>query len=366
MAIQYDLDSNCYRPERLGIVYCPTTFTPPDRELEKLSDGEIVESALAIKSALVEFGDSVEIIDLGKDRIGSLKKFDWVFNLAETNAGFPLADYEVAGIMEAMGVCFTGSSSATLKACLDKSTTKSILMKNGIKTPAYEVIQLDHEIDTSLDFPLIAKPVHEDGGIGIFNDSVVTNLKELEKVVTRIHKIFNQPALVEEFIEGRDIKVSIIGNYDQIEVMPLSECVYLDPEVAKILTFDANWVTATRAYQTVYTRCPCEIDREVEQSLANIAADVYNFMNCRDYARIDFRLKGETPYVLEVNPNPCINPTGSGFVKACEAYGLNYSDLIAHILTSSIESSIKLTLPDYLNDSVERSYPQTGRDRSYD
>ena len=346
------MDSGCYRPECLGIVYCSTTVTPPGRENETLSDGEIVESALEIKAVLEESGYSAEIVDLGKDRISSLRKFDWIFNLAETIAGFPLADFEVTGMMEAMGLLFTGSSSATLEDCLDKPTAKSIMRQSGILTPEYEVIDPGCKVITSLDFPLIVKPVHEDGGVGIFDDSIVSTPDELERRVDRIHNIFSQAALVEEFIDGRDFKASILGNGERIEVMPISECIYLDPGETKILTFDANWVESTRAYQTVYTRCPCEIEETIAQNLASIAIDVYNLMNCRDYARIDFRLKEKTPYVLEVNPNPCINPSGSGFVTACKAVGLSYADIINRILQSSIKNSQVSPIPEFLEESL--------------
>ncbi len=326
-------------PEYIGIIFSSSNTTAPGRELEKLADMESVETALAVKAALERSGYRADLVDLGKTRISEVRKFDWIFNLAESVYGYPLADYEVAGVLEALKLHFTGSGSVTLQACLNKATAKSELRKQGILTPAFEVFNPGDFIITGLEFPMIVKPVHEDGGVGIFNDSIVENAFELNRAVERVRTVFSQAALVEEFIDGREITASILGNCETAIALPPSECIYSDPSVKKILTFAANWLPTDKGYQTIVSHCPCDLDVGVEAKLKEIAMQVYKIMNCRDYGRVDFRLRDNVPYVLEVNPNPCINPSNSGFVRAGMAVGLTFDQLINKILECSIETA---------------------------
>jgi len=331
--------TNPENPHSIGIIFTSSETSSPGRELEKLADEESFETALAVKAALEKFGYQAETVDLGKTRIGEVRKYDWIFNLAESVCGYPLADYEVACVLEAMKMHFTGASSTTLKACLNKPTTKFELCDHGILTPAFEVYNPGEAHRTQLNFPLIVKPVHEDGGVGIYDDSVVNNNNELARAVERVHTVFTQAALVEEYIEGREITASILGNGDTALSLPPSECIYPDPEVKKVLTFAANWIPSNKGYQTIFSQCPCDLGPGVETSLREIAMKVYKIMNCRDYGRVDFRLRDNVPYVLEVNPNPCINPSDSGFVRAGMAVGLPFEQLINKILDCSIDAA---------------------------
>ncbi len=328
-----------YCPQYIGIIFSTSSITTPGRELEKLADMESIETALAVKAALESSGYRADLVDLGKTRIGDLRKFDWIFNLAESVCGYPLADYEVAGVLEALKLHFTGAGSISLQACLNKPTAKSELRNRGILTPAFEVFDPGDPIVTRLDFPMIVKPVHEDGGVGIFDDSIVENNLELTWAVERVHTVFSQAALVEEFIDGREVTASILGNGETALSLPPSECIYPDPGVKKILTFAANWLPTDKAYQTIFSQCPCNLDAGVEAEVKEIALQVYKIMHCRDYARVDFRLRDNVPYVLEVNPNPCINPSDSGFVRAGMAVGLTFDQIIQRILECSIEAS---------------------------
>jgi D-alanine-D-alanine ligase len=121
--------------------------------------------------------------------------------------------------------------------------------------------------------------------------------------------------------------------------MPLSECTYPANNGPRFLTFDAKWKAETHAYQTTIAKCPCELDPQVEAQIKSIALRAYSIMGCRDYARVDFRLAGSTPYVLEVNPNPRINPNDSACVLSGKANGITFDELIKQILTSSILSA---------------------------
>jgi D-alanine-D-alanine ligase len=176
--------------------------------------------------------------------------------------------------------------------------------------------------------------------VGINQDSIVHNDAELRCQVEKIHRMYQQAALVEQYIDGRDITVSVIGNGDQAVALPLSEITY--PELAgpKFLTFEAKWLSDSPDYQVSAARCPAHVPPRLTRLIQSIALHAYHALGCRDYARVDFRLRGRYPYVLEVNPNPCINPDDSGFVRASKAAGLTYTAMVLKILTSAVENAV--------------------------
>jgi D-alanine-D-alanine ligase len=329
----------------IGIIFCTSTQSAAGREHEKLADCEVIEVAYAVQAALQMQGYHAELIDLNPDRIDELCRFDWVFNLAETIYGFPLADFQVAHKLEKYNIKFTGSGSQTLRTCLDKTLTKCELLKNGIGTPAFEIFHPGKLILNLLRYPLFVKPVHEDGSIGIDNHAIVRNEAELVKQVEKIHQLYNQAALVEQYIDGRDITASVIGNGDQAVVLPLSEVLYQEQVGPKYLTFNAKWMTETGDYQFSRARCPCNVSPQTEALIKEIALRAYHAMECRDYARVDFRLHGKNPYVLEVNPNPCINPDDSGFVRSGKAAGYSYTDLVLKILENAVQDRFAVAQP---------------------
>jgi D-alanine-D-alanine ligase len=326
---------------RIGVVYCTSSQTAKGRECEKLADCEVVEVAHAAQGVLQARGYQVQLVDLNPGRMPELREYDWIINLTETIYGFPFADYEIAQQMEFLGIHFTGSGSHALKSCLDKAVTKARLMKYGILTPRYDVFYPGEEAQTKCRYPVIVKPVHEDGSIGITGDSIAWNAAELTPRIEKIHAVYHQAALVEEFIEGRDITASILGNGENAVVFPLSEITYTKHSPSKFLTFEAKWLSESTDFQTAVAQCPCSVDPLVETAIAQTALQAYHIMGCRDYARVDFRLMGDIPYVLEVNPNPCINPDDSGFVRCGKAAGISYADLIHQILLCSVGKNRK-------------------------
>ncbi len=322
---------------KIGIVYCTSDTIQTGRELEKLADLEILEVAGAVHEALERQGHRTEEVDLRIHPLEDLCQFNWIFNLVETVYGFPLKDYEITSAIEAMGIPFTGCSSKVLKSCNDKSLTKSILRKRNLLTPRYEVLKPGERITSRLGFPLIVKPMKEDGSVGISKNSVVTSLESLSEKVKEIHAAYHQPALVEEYLEGRDISVAILGSRESPQVLPPAECVFQPSyEGARIQTFESKWLVDSADYQNAYTACPCELDDELLKQIEETCIKAYRILGCRDYARVDLRLLDHSPYIIEVNPNPCINPHDSGFVRAGKVAGYSYDDLIHIILSSSI------------------------------
>ena len=332
--------------QSIGIVYCTSPFKVKGREFEKLADCEVVDVARSVGKVLQEKGYSVTLIDLNPALLSDLCQYDLIFNLAETIYGFPFTDYEIAEQMERLNIKFTGSGSQALRLCLDKAVTKALLMRYGVNTPVYDVFYPGDQVCTKCSYPVIVKPVHEDGSIGISNDSIAWNETDLALRVETVHQIYHQAALVEEFINGRDISASILGNGDEAVVLPLSEIAYPSHLGSKFLTFEAKWLSETLDFQTSMPICPCVLDPAVELKIKQTALDAYRIMGCRDYARVDFRLRDDDPFVLEVNPNPCINPEDSGFVRGGKAAGFQYADLIHQVLKHSVKGcSINENIP---------------------
>jgi D-alanine-D-alanine ligase len=328
----------------IGVVYCTPRAEWVRREIGKEADCEIEETAEAVRQALEHGGHRVQMVDLKDVAVHELRQFDWVFNLAETIDGFPLKEYEVAAQMEVLNIPFTGSRSRALYNCSDKASAKNRLSEVGLPTPGYEVFRTGFPVITRLQFPLIVKPVQEDGSIGIFSRSVVRSQLALEERVAEVHECYQQPAIVEEYIEGRDIGVSVLGNGPTRRALPPSECVYLnDFEGERILTYEAKWLVGSNAYENTKSVCPTQLEEPVREAVKNLALRACDLMDCRDYARVDLRLRGDESFLIEVNTNPCINPVDTAYTRASRAAGYTYDQLVNEILNESIKNQLPVS-----------------------
>src|SRR6266542_289459 len=259
---------------------------------------------------------------------------DLLFNLTESYNGDDTMDMNVAAFLDLVGKGYTGAGPHSLYLAQDKALAKKIFAFHGIKTPYFATSyrgKLDHSHDIS--FPLIVKPTSEDGSIGIDASSVVNSVKELMEKIHYIQEEFDSPALIEEYIEGREIYASVLGN-ENAEVLPLVE---LDlsklPEgTPRIAGTDVKWEKETEA-DTGTEAAPVEalVDATVKR-LSDTALAAYQALKLRDYGRIDMRLskKGEV-FVIEANPNPWLS-TSAEFVMASRKAGRSYNQLIGEIV----------------------------------
>jgi len=185
---------------------------------------------------------------------------------------------------------------------------------------------------------MIVKPAQEDASVGIDDNSVVYNLSDLRKRIRFIHQEFEQPALVEEYIEGRELNAAILGSLKPV-VLPISEIDFsgLHDSMHRIVSYAAKWLQGTIEYNGTKGVCPALIPARTEAMIRDIAMRCYHLIGCRDYARVDFRLTKEgEPYVLEVNPNPDISDD-AGFARSARAYGLTFPQVIGKIVESALE-----------------------------
>ena len=237
---------------------------------------------------------------------------------------------------------FTGSDALTLGICLDKSRAKEILTYHRIPNAIFLVAdQMDDIKNTNFDFPLIVKPISEGSSKGIFSSSFVKNTKELEDEVSRILISYNQPALIEEFLPGREFTVAVLGNGNEAEVLPIIEIRYEDfPEdVVPLYSYEAKWILDTKENNFDVFECPARLDSILEKKIKDTVLRTYNVLKCKDWSRIDIRLdKNGVPNIIEINPLPGIMPDpneNSSFPKAARAAGMNYNQMIQRVLYSA-------------------------------
>jgi len=295
------------------------------------------------KEALESLGHKVTLFTITPKTACMInnKEFDVLLNFCDE--GFdnnPLFEPHVASILDLSKIPFTGSNHFTLSLCLNKTMTKKLLLYHRIATPKFqEFVTGEENLSKRLEFPLIVKPAQQDGSIGIKGDAVVRNEAQLRERAKKIIQTYNMPALAEEFIDGREVSVAILGYGDNIEVLPVSEidfCDLSDP-YEKIISYDAKWKKDSRIYKKTVPVCPAKIDAELYADLVEMAVNAFKVTGCRDYARVDFRVDAKgNPYVLEVNPNP--DPSfDAGLANMASKIGLSYGKLLERIIYTCLE-----------------------------
>jgi D-alanine-D-alanine ligase len=265
----------------------------------------------------------------------NIKDIDFIFNLA-TGGGKEGRQIHVPAILDLLNIPYTGSTAFVHTICLDKFVTKVILSFYGISTPKFILIKENEDIPSnfSLNFPVIVKPVREGGALGLTKDSVVYDFEGVKKCVNRIHKEFNEPALVEEFIEGKEVTCGIIGNKDEIEVLPLLEIDFysLPDDVEKFYSYRVK-----NEIENIKYYCPARLEKDVEEKVKEGAIKAFEALGLRDYTRMDIRIKNGEYFILEVNSLPLLVPNYSDILKMAEKVGYSYDDFVLKILEIAIK-----------------------------
>ena len=312
----------------------------PDRysqmgEADAIAD--VLEEVKAVYDALLEMGHSVVKVPLVPP-IDSVRStltgldVDIFFNLFEGFAGQPETEAMVTGMMAVMGKPFTGSLAPTLALALDKVKTKELLIAAGVNTPRFQVLRPDNVSQFDLKYPCIVKPAAEDASHGVNQDSVVNDMGALTVQVEKICLHYGGRALVEEFLDGRELSSTIMGIRKPI-VLQISEIIFsLPPGLPKMLTFGAKWLTDDIYFHHTDPVCPANVDDALRAHVSEVSISAARLLGCRGYARVDMRLDAEGhASVLEVNPNPDISLT-SGAVRQASAIGLTYPQFVDRIM----------------------------------
>jgi D-alanine-D-alanine ligase len=266
-------------------------------------------------------------------------KPDVIFNFVELYKENPRLEMNIVGVFELCKIPYTGAPPITLANCQNKPLAKRLLKNAGISTPDFFFAEnTNQRLSHSLVFPVIVKPAFEDASVGIDNNAIVYNNSELKKRIAYVFDQFSQPALVEEFIEGRELNVAVMGD-KEISALPISEIDFtqMPSHLHNIVSYQAKWDPHHEAYHKTIPICPAELPEEVDLQAKDMAKKAFRLMGCRDYARVDIRLSKENKlYVLEVNPNPDLTE-GAGFMRSAEASGLSYVDVLAKIIGYALE-----------------------------
>lgn len=269
------------------------------------------------------------------------EKPDIVFNMAE---GFYGASREsqVPAILDMLNIPYTGSDPVTLGICLDKQRTKEILSFHNISTPKFLTVSSGKELE-NISLPAVVKPVWEGSSKGIINNSLVRTKKELREQVERVVNDYNQPALVEEFLEGREFTVAVLGNEDNARILPIVEIKLdeLPPGSNKMYSYEAKWVWDTSDKPLNIFECPARLNPKLKIKIEDLCKKAFNVLRCRDWCRIDVRLdKNGEPHIIELNPLPGVLPNpedNSCFPKAARSAGISYDEMINSVLNSAIK-----------------------------
>ncbi len=273
------------------------------------------------------------------EKLRSLKP-DLVFNIAEGLHGAS-REAQMPAIFEMQQLAYTGSDPTTLGLCLDKRRTKETLAQHRVPSPRFWVVSSPLELPQRLSYPLLVKPPLEGSSKGVTDKALVRNRQELIAQVEWVVSSYQQSALVEEFLPGREFTVALLGNGDSLRVLPIVEINFdtLPQGVNPIYSYEAKWVWDTETDPLQIFSCPAKLEPLLQRQIEEVCRSAFNALGCRDWCRIDVRLDATGhPQIIELNPLPGILPRpeqNSCFPKAARAAGLNYDELILSVVDAA-------------------------------
>ena len=312
---------------------------------ERVSRADVENAARDVAKALAARGHHVETVAIPPDPFAAVgvavdiaaRAPDLVFNLCESLGGDARHEAVLPSLFELAGVRYTGSGPLALATALRKDRAKALLRAHGVPTPA-AAVSLDGSLPAALPpLPCIVKPAREDASTGISLKSVVRTQKELAARVAAVHARYRQPILIEQFIAGRELYVSLLGNSSDLVALPMHEVDFsaMPAGAPHIVTYDGKWDPSSQEYKgTRSVRAAVTLETESRCHAAARAA--FAALELSDYARVDLRLAPDgTPYVIDVNPN-CDLSDGAGVCRAASFGGLAYPDLIGRVVAAAM------------------------------
>ncbi len=327
---------------RIALVYNEPLPSRYDALGEGGAVAGVMDEVRAVRAALLSLGHTVELVGFQPPLPGALATLgaassDMVFNLFEGFDGCPETEAQVAAALRLQGRLFTGASSETLALCLDKGKAKEVLEARGLPTPAWRVVRAENVGDCPARFPLIVKPLTEDGSHGLGPESVVWSAEALALRVQWVADRYGEPVLVERFLSGREFNVSVLGG-SAPRVLPPTEILYGENvSEPRILTYAAKWLPGDEAYHSTTVQCPARLSPDLQEAISRLALAAHRAVGAPPYVRLDLRCdEAGHPSILEVNPNPDISPD-AGMALQARAAGMEYPDLIRTILALALE-----------------------------
>lgn len=309
----------------------------PGREARE--DVERVATAMA--QALSARGRTIDLVPVDEDLLGVHARLvqhrpDVVVNLCESLAADSRGELVLPALLDLLGIPYTGSDVLALGLSLHKDRAKELLRARGVASPRF-VVADRADVPVDLPFPLIVKPSREDASMGIDFDSVVSTNAELARAVGRVLDTFHQPALVECYVQGREIYVPLLGNAPR-KNLPLTEIRFGPAFEGRphVVGYTAKWdVDSPECVDS--TPAPAQLPPALQERCIDVAQQAFEALGCRDYGRVDLRVDGDgQPYVIDINPNCDLHPD-AGFARAAAAAGLSYADLAMQLVELALE-----------------------------
>jgi D-alanine-D-alanine ligase len=308
----------------------------PEDAFEEYDSPETVE---ALAAAISSYGHTVLRLGGGRDLIKNVleNRPDLVFNIAEGLGNYRSREAQVPSILEMLDIPYSGSDPLTLAVCLEKPLTKQLVAAAGVATPRWCVINDLCDLESfdwaSFPFPAFTKPAHEGSSKGIRNASRVNDAVELKSILKKHMGIYSQPMMVEEFIPGEEVTVGLMGN----NPARITGIMHVIPKL-KSRDFVYSLEVKRDWQNQVRYECPARLAPSVIEKIEHACLTAYKTLGIRDLARMDFRISADgTPYFIEVNPLPGLNPVSGDYVIMGKAMGWTYGALIGAILKSAIE-----------------------------
>lgn len=327
---------------KITILYNKVTQIENGKPEDLLAEDDTIKTANEINSTLENLGYATELFCVDET---SVKKItgnyptDLFFNNAFGIGNAAKSEGDLAGIIEKTGIPFTGATEKNIILTTDKVATKDVLQAFAIPTPGFAMFSTVKKIETNLKYPLFVKPEGEDCSFGITQSSVVQNEKELKKKVNELMELYHEGILAEEYIEGRELNISVMGKSKDLFVLPVSEIIFGPkfPGKYHIVDFDSKWSENSDFYRETNGVCPAVLDKNVKEKIERIAKKAFEVTGCRHFARVDMRLdKNDQPWVLEVNANPAIGKK-DGFVRSARAAGYNYESFLDFLVKLAVK-----------------------------
>ena len=304
---------------------------------------ETVRVAMHLNDALSTCGYRTFLIPV-RNSLNELKKAlqpfspetAFIFNNCDGFDGINMAATKVTRLIETLGFRHTGSTASASTICIDKGRAKRRLDAAGVSTPRYQVFN-KAEGAFRFAFPAIVKPLTDDASLGIDLGSVVSTQSEMLERIAYISEHYDQAALVEEFIHGRELAVSMWGN-QVVEALPISEQDYslIENPLHHLLTYESKWIPESYYYNNILTCCPARLEPEDVQRVSETALRAYRALGMRDFGRADIRYKDGIPYVIDINEVPDLAPA-AGFSNSAAAAGYSYVEMVGHLLEIALE-----------------------------
>jgi len=305
---------------------------------DSASEREVLETVDFVHHSLAEAGFDVSRLGAAHDAHALVSQLrerrpEIVFNLFEGTGDDGGNEAYVAGLLEWLGISYTGCPLQALCLARNKPLTKTLLHGAGLPSARFLVVNALPVAPCDIPWPVIVKPALQDASVGVDQNSVVSDQRGLEERIDYLLRQYGQPVLVEEYVAGRELDVALVEN-PELRVLPISEVLFVDTPAGgwPIVTYDAKWSPGSTDFAATPTCCPADLSPQLQERLGSLAQNAFRLLGCRDYARVDFRVRpsGEA-FILEVNPNPSYHPT-AGFGKALTAAGIAYEQFTVNLV----------------------------------